>query len=223
MTGDAADELFCGYAFAQRLQEPEWSAQRREMAASMTFDAVPLGASLGVAVASPFLDPEVASHALSLGRDDCVGAIRGDPGGPTHGKLALREAFPAVHSVRRGKDPIEVGSGTTVLGSRPWLGEPGWFDGRITEEEFDRAAASARAEGVALRDREHLAYYRVFRAAFPDLGAVPGRPRLPVGEAPEGTPGGEAWCAGCRFALRPATQKFCVTCGHFDGSGAAIK
>lgn len=55
----------------------------------MSFDIFPLGAHLGIHVASPYLDPEVVSHALSLSKAQCVQDIDGT----THGKVPLRSAF----------------------------------------------------------------------------------------------------------------------------------
>lgn len=97
----------------------------------MDFSAVPLGKALGIEVRQPYLFPKVVDYALgSLAREDLVGPVRPElltedvrrgierfcraedlgrlEGGVTHGKLALREAFPGVYSAWRSKDPIEV-------------------------------------------------------------------------------------------------------------------
>jgi hypothetical protein len=97
----------------------------------MDFSAVPLGKALGIEVRQPYLIPKVVDYALgSLAREDLVGPVKPEmltedvrrgierfcraedlgrlEGGVTHGKLALREAFPGVYSAWRSKDPIEV-------------------------------------------------------------------------------------------------------------------
>ena len=57
----------------------------------------------------------------------------------------------------------QVGSGTAELGALPCQGKVGYFDGVIGDEEFEEGRARALSEGVRLRDKEHLAYFRVFR------------------------------------------------------------
>lgn len=56
----------------------------------MTFDSIALGQSLGMCVASPYLDPAVVQHALRLRKAQCVGEVDD----VMHGKLPLRMAFP---------------------------------------------------------------------------------------------------------------------------------
>jgi hypothetical protein len=104
----------------------------------MDFSAVPLGKALGIEVRQPYLFPKVVDYALgSLAREDLVGPVKSElltedvrrgierfcraedlgrlEGVVTHGKLALREAFPGVFSAWRSKDPIEVwGQGYSV-------------------------------------------------------------------------------------------------------------
>ena len=57
------------------------------------------------------------------------------PPPPLLGKLPLRHAFPELPGEQRwrGKDPIEVGCGTTELGDRTWLSppQPGRFSGLV--------------------------------------------------------------------------------------------
>ncbi|KAG2440439.1 hypothetical protein HYH02_010322 [Chlamydomonas schloesseri] len=72
------------------------------------------------------------------------------------------------------------------------------------DADYQGGAAAAAAEGVALRDKEHLAYYRVFRQVFPG-GEVPGLPRHSSDPCPK-----------CGYQLSTPTQTFCVTCGHYD-------
>lgn len=76
-----------------------------------------------------------------------------------------RTRVPAAACPRRPRCS-QVGCGTTALS------RPGYFDGLISEQDFQAGVAAAAAEGVVLRDKEHLAYYRVFR--WGDRGAVAG-------------------------------------------------
>lgn len=225
LTGDAADELLAGYAFSARLPDAEWARHREGMVARMHFDAIDVGEALGVAVASPYLDPAFVGFALGLGKEDCVAPI---PLRPTPdvrldaapvtatGKIPIRQAFPSLPSASRRKDPVEIGCGTTLLGAAPWATPPrplGYFDERIDDVAFEAGRAEARARyGVELRDREHLAYFRMFVSQFQatdgeDKGdlCVPGKPR------PNDDP-----CPACGFPLRHERTTFCLTCGHYD-------
>jgi hypothetical protein len=59
---------------------------------------------------------------------------------------------------------LQVGCGSTELGARPWAGAPGYFDMLISDAEFERETAFVKEKnGVLIRDKEHLAYYRIFR------------------------------------------------------------
>src|SRR5437660_9629017 len=79
-----------------------------------SFNGTLIGEKLGVEVRSPYLEPEIIAHALTLGGEDLVL----DHDGQRLGKAPLRRAFAgeigARHAFRR-KDPIEIGSGATAL------------------------------------------------------------------------------------------------------------
>lgn len=115
-----------------------------------------MGERLGVAVRSPYTDPAVVEHALSLRGEDLV--LEHD--GRRLGKAPLRRAFVGVlgedHAHRR-KDPIEIGSGATALKEHM----------RRSATDFAAAAAAVLAtDGVRLRDAESLAYYRLYHDVF---------------------------------------------------------
>ncbi len=53
---------------------------------------------------------------------------------------------------------MQVGCGTTALA------QPGWWDKIISDEELSKEVGFIRAHHrVAIRDKEHLYYYRAFR------------------------------------------------------------
>ncbi|KAL4431231.1 hypothetical protein ABPG75_006487 [Micractinium tetrahymenae] len=68
---------------------------------------------------------------------------------PLLGKMPLRLAFPEGPTCWRGKDPIEVGCGTTELGDRPWLPQPaeGYFSRLISDTELRRGGGRRRRKG----------------------------------------------------------------------------
>eukprot|EP00951_Prasinocladus_malaysianus_P004955 scaffold35204_cov42-Prasinocladus_malaysianus.AAC.1 len=67
-----------------------------------------------------------------MDKSDCIQPHAGQ----LLGKIPLRLAFPHVVSTWRTKDPIEIGCGSTQLGSRPWLGRKGYFDDSMSDEDF---------------------------------------------------------------------------------------
>ncbi|KAG1675779.1 hypothetical protein FOA52_012435 [Chlamydomonas sp. UWO 241] len=222
--GDAADELLGGYSFTHGLDDKAWAKSRDGMAALMDFGSPHLGAQFGMWVAQPYRDQRFVRAARTFGKAECIvsadeaaaaavtasgcsttgAALPFDandarPLPKTMGKMPLRKAFPVVSSAWRRKDPIEVGCGTTALS------RPGWWDSQISDEEWEREREAIKTrQGVALRDKEHLAYYRAFREVFPN-GAIPGVARH------DSDP-----CPACGYQMRNARGCFCHTCGHYD-------
>ncbi len=193
MTGDGADELFAGYSFLFSLGEGELERKLRSMWRAMCFSSKPLGASLGVEVSQPYLDPEVV---------DCASKVPARlkvrlENGVVWGKWILRKAFEDVlprEVVWRVKTPIEAGCGTCIL--------PEVFGGRISDEEFSRKRGLyLERDGVKLRDKEHLAYYEIYREVFG-----------PPGEEVK-TPRGKA-CPYCKAEV-PADATYCRICGGY--------
>lgn len=188
-TGDAADELFAGYSFMFERPAAEIEATVRRFAASMHFNGPLIGERLGVAVRSPYLDPAVVAHALSLSGE----ALVLEHAGERLGKAPLRRAFADLigerHAYRR-KDPVEIGSGATALRQH--------MEGSVTD--FGTAAAAVRErDNVRIRDAESLAYYRLYREVF-------GGPPRPDASLPK-------LCPDC--GARGPEGTYCRVCGAY--------
>lgn len=179
-TGDGADELFAGYSFVFRKPPREIERTIAQLAASMTFNGPRIGAALGIAVRSPFVDAAIIDLALSLSGEELVV----DHDGQRLGKAPLRRAFAGLlgerHAYRR-KDPIEIGSGATALKA--------FMSDQVAD--FPGEAARILAEdGVRIRDAERVAYYRIYRDV---VGPPRGDPAMPKecpdchARGPEGT------------------------------------
>ena len=192
VTGDGADELFAGYSFLVAKRPSELPGELARMRRIMRFASHEIGRRLGVRVASPFLDAEVAGIASSLGPGMMVGRAPGPRGGVC-GKWILRRAFedalpPAI--AWRAKAPIQDGSGSAGLASM--------IDALVSDEAFEEQRAEVAAEdGVAIRTKESLHYYRMYRRRH-------GRPP-PAKD-------GEAACPHCRCAIG-ADDRYCRMCG----------
>jgi asparagine synthase (glutamine-hydrolysing) len=189
LTGDACDELFAGYSFLFNLSSSELRSSLKRLWNVMSFSAIPMAESLGINAKIPFLDAEVKQLACRL--DPSVLVVEQE--GQKWGKWIVRKAFEGLLPSQitwRVKTPIEYGCGTTTL--------PQIFDQRIPDEEFhEKQKRIKETDGVAIRDKEHLAYYEVFRTV---LGP---RPKT-VGRT----------CPQCQYEVREDAT-FCRTCGAY--------
>lgn len=205
VTGDGADELFAGYSFLSSMKPRKLKRYIRRLAApnNMRFCAGPLGKAMGLTAVQPFLDPRILEFALTCRKSEIVNCKED---GIIHGKWILREAFPEAYSRGRKKDPIEVGSGTTIL--------PRAFAERCDKAEFEKEKLQIWEEDrIKIRDAEHLHYYRVFQRAFTidrnSVGHSVTRFCCPVERY------GSDPCRACGFQLERPDQYFCVVCGEW--------
>ena len=181
------------------------------MCRNWTFATDDLAASYGLVAHAPYEDQEaMVDWAIAeTRRADCVADDRchiqlvlGQPYQVhTTGKVLLREAFRTGSSWRR-KDPIEVGSGATVLGRDDyWAAHHG-----ITDDEFLSAQQHLQvAEGVVVRSKENLVNLRIYQRIFGGL-VHPTRKRVPEGEGR---------CVDCPFQLDRPDAMFCHMCGAY--------
>ena len=199
MTGDGVDELFAGYSFSFNLPPAELMKRLRDLWRVMHFSSTPMAESLGMSAFLPYLDTAVVKFAKTLGPAQLVGTRNGR----RYGKLILRVAFEGLigkKSAWRVKTPIEFGSGTTVL--------PNYYAAKVKDDAFGRGRREASREGVAIRDKEHMEYYRLYRSMF-----------TPPSERAKTS----LRCPSCGGDVVKRGSKFCVTCGAYPIVPVAVQ
>jgi asparagine synthase (glutamine-hydrolysing) len=190
ITGDGADELFAGYDFIINKTSEEIEKDLCHLWRVMTFSSFDIGKIYGISIKAPYLDEKVKEFAVELGVKFKVGRRKGE----LFGKWILRKAYEGKlpeEIIWRSKTPIERGTGTSTL--------PSLFEREISDELFnERRKFYLNHDSVRIRDKEHLAYYEVFREV---LG-----PPQATGEGRH--------CPDCTSTLREGS-KFCRTCGAY--------
>ncbi|GAM26515.1 hypothetical protein SAMD00019534_096900 [Acytostelium subglobosum LB1] len=196
MTGDAADELFAGYTFMHNYSEEKLAEYSQRLTRIMRFSSRILAAAMGMEIRQPYLDDRVIAFAKECTKSEKINIHDGT----RHGKFILRQAFEDVaYSAWRLKEPIECGSGSTVM--------PAHLAAKLTTEELDKEKERVWLEDkIKIRDAEHLHYYRVFRKLFPvdDSNGYPSLVRF-----------GDDPCPACSYQMTSREQNFCVICGHY--------
>jgi asparagine synthase (glutamine-hydrolysing) len=190
VTGDGADELFAGYNYMQRYFSNLERLQSilEDLWTIMKFSSRKMGESLGVVVNTPYLEKQFYSLATSIGIDEKVGEHENKK----WGKFILRKTFEDEmgSTVWRNKMALEQGSGFEKISVK--------FHDLIDDEEFNNESKRVLIDGVKLKNKEHLYYYRIYESFFGS----------PVKEPCE-----TKRCSFCSSCL--TYSKYCYTCGAF--------
>lgn len=192
MTGDGGDELFAGYNYLNRyfMDVNRLDIELRRLWDIMHFSSISLAKTLDIEVKAPFLHDDFLNYAKSIPPAKKIGEYSGK----MWGKFILRKCFLGElggQIVWRPKLAQEEGAATVNLKH--------FLETQFNDIAFRSRAEQARAEGVIVRDKEHLYYYDVFRSYF----GPPYEEDCP-----------DARCPGCSGCLSAKTT-YCKTCGAF--------
>jgi len=190
VTGDGADELFAGYNYMQRYFSNLERLQSilEDLWTIMKFSSRKIGESLSVVVNTPYLEKQFYNLATSIG----IGEKVGEHENKKWGKFILRKTFEddLGSTVWRNKMALEQGSGFEKISVK--------FHDLIDDEEFNNESKRVLIDGVKLKNKEHLYYYRIYESFFGS----------PVKEPCE-----TKRCSFCSSCL--TYPKYCYTCGAF--------
>lgn len=152
ITGDGADELFAGYNYMLKFEYPRLEEELCRLRSIMHFSSLKIGEELDVSVSTPYLTDEV----IRIAKEIPVNLKVREHNGIRYGKWILRECFKDILGdiAFRRKMAMEEGSGLNKLSS-------------IFEiDDYDNEVIKAKEEGVRIRSKEHLYYYKIFREEY---------------------------------------------------------
>lgn len=193
-TGDGLDELF-GYPWQFHLSEKEMHKQMLQMWATMGFSSQPMAKSLGMEVKQPYLDPLFMDWAKKLPIKVKINLHEGEKFSKWIIRKSYEDAIPK-EVIWRPKAPIEQGTGADALNTV--------LAKEFTDKEFkEEKKRVLEKDGVQIRDKEQLFYYKYFRKIF-------GKPS----EAYPNTNDGAKQCPECKSHIKTNIQ-FCRICGAY--------
>ncbi len=190
ITGDGSDELFAGYPHFLRLNKERLDIELKKFLNAMDiikFTSVELANSLGMTAKPPYIDTEFKSFAEQI---DPELKVRSEKG-LVWGKWILRKAFEDIlpdEIIWRMKMPAELGSGTAILIYT--------LNSTMSDVEFDEKRQRYLTEDrVAIRSKEHLYYYEIYRSVIGIPHPIDMKGRI----CPYCNSNADAWSSYCRI------------------------
>lgn len=161
--GDGADELFGGYNFLQNyVKKPEILKSKMDsLLSSMEFASYELSKKYTFNIFTPFLDKKIINFATRLSLNEKISFHNNK----IYGKYFLRTCFSNMLGEKiawREKEALEKGSGIKKIVS--------YLNLHLKDEEFINGIEKAKTEGVLIRNKEHLFYYKLYRNFFDPPG-----------------------------------------------------
>jgi asparagine synthase (glutamine-hydrolysing) len=195
--GDGADEIFAGYNFLlEYIGEPNIIESKiNSLISDMDFVSIKLSDRLGLKIFLPFLEPEIIEFSKHITVEEKISNHHGNP----YGKYFLRKCYENIlgkEVVWREKTALENGSGVTFLNK--------YIDNTLlTNYEYKDQKEKAKLEGVEIRNKEHLWFYKTYRKFF-----------SPPMENKSIDEDNNKRCPYCK-SIFLSKGKFCKICGAF--------
>ncbi len=159
--GDGADEFFAGYNFLhQYINEPEIINQKiNSIIQNMDFFSIKLSKKINLKIFLPFLEEEIGDFSHNITLDNKISKYNEI----FYGKFFLRRCYEDIlgkEIVWRKKNALEHGSGVSNLNY--------YIDNKlVTDYEYISEIRKAKLEeGVEIRNKEHLYFYKTYRKFF---------------------------------------------------------
>jgi asparagine synthase (glutamine-hydrolysing) len=158
--GDGADELFAGYNFLHKyIGEPQKLNDKiNSIIQNMDFFSIKFSKKIGLNIFLPFLQTEIIEFSQKISLVEKISQHNGI----FYGKFFLRKCYEDIlgkEIVWREKNALELGSGVTNL--KYYIENYIFNDSEYTVEE-----EKAKSEGVEIRSKEQLYFYRIYRKFF---------------------------------------------------------
>ncbi len=158
--GDGADELFAGYNFLHKYTEDPERLDKKinSLIQNMDFISIKFSNKLGLKIFLPFLQKEIAEFSQKITIKEKISK----KDGTFYGKFFLRKCYEDIlgkEIVWREKNALEKGSGVTNL--KYYI-----ENNMITDSEYVVEEEKSKSEGVEIRNKEHLYFYKIYRKFF---------------------------------------------------------
>jgi asparagine synthase (glutamine-hydrolysing) len=158
--GDGADELFAGYNFLHKyFEEPQKLEEKiNSIIENMDFFSTKVSNKLGLSLFLPFLEKEIVEFSKKITINDKMAKYNET----IYGKFFLRKCYENILGkkiVWREKNALENGSGVTNL--KYYIANH-----IITDSEYIAEEGKSKSEGVSIRNKEHLHFYKIYRKFY---------------------------------------------------------
>ncbi|MDQ4074582.1 MAG: asparagine synthase-related protein [Thermoproteota archaeon] len=197
--GDGADELFAGYNFLQKYINTPSIIEKKisYMTDNMDFFSKKISSKFGIKVLLPFVNNQVIELSKKIKTDQKISQYNGT----VYGKFFLRKCYEdelGMKIVWRKKAALEEGSGVTNLGE--------YINNKLDDNLFSIGVEKSKEEGVAIRDKEHLFFYKLYRKYY----------QPPKKEFKKNNPK-KSDCKICTFchSISSLNSSYCKICGCY--------
>ena len=200
--GDGSDEIFAGYNFLHKyyFTDKEKIKQKIDfIIENMDFFSIKYSNTIGIKIFLPFLEKEIIEFSKRIPLEEKISKYNGIP----YGKFFLRKCYESILGkdiVWRKKMALQDGSGVSSM-LESYIKNNILVD---DDEYYKKIEKVKSEEGVEIRNKEHLYYYKIYRKFF----------RPPIDESSRFDNNCVRKCIYCN-SLFKWKGNFCKTCGGF--------